>query len=127
MARELRALLLLGGRHLRPLLGPRESGLRTVAGGKEPAGVAPPAPRSFLGAADRRRGRWAGEELGPRRGGRPRGVSEAGPTRGEDENRKQPTFSFSFPFVVLGLGVLPDYRLMGGSKKSWVPQITDAC
>ncbi|XP_072459336.1 heat shock protein 75 kDa, mitochondrial isoform X1 [Notamacropus eugenii] len=34
MARELRALLLLGGRHLRPLLGPREPGLRTFAGGR---------------------------------------------------------------------------------------------
>ncbi|XP_043831192.1 heat shock protein 75 kDa, mitochondrial [Dromiciops gliroides] len=34
MARELRGLLLLGGRHLRPLLGSREPGLRTIAGGK---------------------------------------------------------------------------------------------
>ncbi|XP_044513958.1 heat shock protein 75 kDa, mitochondrial [Gracilinanus agilis] len=34
MARELRALLLLGGRHLRPLLGSREPGLRAVAGGR---------------------------------------------------------------------------------------------
>ncbi|XP_068962687.1 heat shock protein 75 kDa, mitochondrial [Petaurus breviceps papuanus] len=34
MARELRALLLLGGRHLRPLLGPREPGLRTIARGR---------------------------------------------------------------------------------------------
>ncbi|XP_027715492.1 heat shock protein 75 kDa, mitochondrial [Vombatus ursinus] len=34
MAREVRALLLLGGRHLRPLLGSREPGLRTIAGGR---------------------------------------------------------------------------------------------
>ncbi|XP_074136089.1 heat shock protein 75 kDa, mitochondrial isoform X1 [Sminthopsis crassicaudata] len=34
MARELRALLVLWGRHVRPLLRPREPGLRTIAGGR---------------------------------------------------------------------------------------------